>query len=119
MFAEFLWQVALQVQGTEAPVACHLPGVSVLVTNQRYVTTSKGGRRDSCRETVVPVMGTREVQWEGNPHPLKGMPVMFQETGQAVESSDEWPRTSRGQSRCPLKATGRGLDSHKLGLMVV
>lgn len=123
MFAEFLWQVALRAQGTEAPVVCRLPGVSVLVTsqpvNQRYVTVSKGGRGDSCRETVVYVTGTREAQCEGNPHPLKGMLVVFQETGQAVESGDKWQRTSRGQSICPLKAVGHSLDSHKLGLMVV
>lgn len=79
----------------------------------------KGRQERQLQRNGGPCDGTREVQWEGNPHPLKGMLVMFQETGQVVESSDEWPRTSRGQSRCPLKATGRGLDSHKLGLMVV
>lgn len=63
MFIEFLWQVALRVRGREAPVACCLPGVSVLVTsqpvNKQHVNTSKGGRSDSYRETVVHGTGMR------------------------------------------------------------
>lgn len=63
MFIEFLWQVALRVRGREAPVACCLPGVSVLVTsqpvNKQHVSMSKGGRSDSYRETVVHVTGMR------------------------------------------------------------
>lgn len=76
MFIEFPWQVAVQVQGREAPVACSLPGVSVLVTsqlvNKQPVNISKGGGSDICKETMVHVTGNNGGAMGGQFSSLKG-----------------------------------------------
>lgn len=117
MFIEILWQVASQVQGTEAPVACCPPGASVLVTsqlvNKQYIDLSKGRRSDSWKETVVHVTRDHGGTMGGQFSPLEG------EVGHVSRDREGGGEQTQAGPDGPLKATGHGVDCSRLGLIVV